>query len=157
MPGLALPAGHPGVAGALKVVIMGCGRVGSRLAWSLDQKGHTVTILDLEPAAFRRLPREFKGSRQVGNGIDLDTLRRCGIEEADAFIAVTQGDNRNVMASQIARSIFGVPRVLCRIYDPIREEIYQELGLETMSPTTLGASVLLDLLLNQEAPTAREA
>jgi trk system potassium uptake protein TrkA len=134
----------------LKVVIMGCGRVGSTLARLLDQQGVEVTILDLEPGAFRRLSRDFGGTKQVGNGIDMDVLRRCGIEEADAFVAVTQGDNRNVMASQIAKAIFEVPRVLCRIYDPIREQIYQELGLETMSPTTIGANLLFNALLEPE-------
>lgn len=116
------------------------------LARLLDQQGEDVTILDLDPAAFRRLPKDFGGTRQVGNGIDMDVLKRCGIEQAEAFVAVTQGDNRNVMASQIAKVIFEVPRVLCRIYDPIREQIYLELGLETMSPTTIGANLLLRAL-----------
>ena len=138
----------------MKVVIMGCGRVGSTLARLLDQQGVEVTVLDIEPGAFRRLPRDFGGARQVGNGIDMDVLRRCGIEEADAFVAVTQGDNRNVMASQIVKTIFEVPRVLCRIYDPIREQIYQELGLETMSPTTIGANLLFNALLEPEPAEA---
>ena len=138
----------------MKVVIMGCGRVGSTLARLLDHDGHEVTVLDIEPNAFRRLPKDFGGERQVGNGIDMDVLRRCGIEQADAFIAVTQGDNRNVMASQIVKTIFEVPRVLCRIYDPIREQIYQELGLETMSPTTVGANLLMKALLEPEAVEA---
>jgi trk system potassium uptake protein TrkA len=130
---------------------MGCGRVGSTLARLLDEQGQQVTILDVDGAAFRRLPKNFRGERHVGNGIDMDVLRRCGIEEADAFVAVTQGDNRNVMASQIAKVIFEVPRVLCRIYDPIREQIYQELGLETMSPTTIGANLLFNALTEPEA------
>ncbi len=121
---------------------MGCGRVGSTLAVGLDRDGHEVTVLDLNASQFRRLPAEFKGVSVVGNGIDQDTLRRAGIESADAFAAVTQGDNRNLMAAQIAKHIFSVPRVVCRIYDPIREELYRGLGLETVSPTL----VISDLL-----------
>ena len=123
----------------MKVVIMGCGRVGAELAGVLDQEGHDVTILDREPDSFRRLPPGFGGQRQAGNGIDQEVLARIGVGEADAFVAVTQGDNRNVMAAQMAKHIFGVPKVVCRIYDPIREEIYHGLGLETISPTKVGA------------------
>lgn len=126
----------------MRVLIMGCGRVGSTLAVGLDRDGHEVTVLDLNASQFRRLPAEFKGVSVVGNGIDQDTLRRAGIESADAFAAVTQGDNRNLMAAQIAKHIFSVPRVVCRIYDPIREELYRGLGLETVSPTL----VISDLL-----------
>src|SRR3990170_4705125 len=113
---------------------MGCGRVGARLASMLDSEGDKVTIVDIEPYAFRRLPTDFNGTAMVGNGIDVDVLRRAGIEQADAFAAVTQGDNRNVMAAQIAKHIFNVRKVVLRIYDPIREELYRTLGLETISP-----------------------
>ena len=130
----------------MKVVIMGCGRVGAALAAMLDHEGHDVTVLDMSPDAFRRLPPEYKGRRQVGNGIDQDALARVGVGEADAFVAVTQGDNRNVMATQMAKHLFGVPRAVCRIYDPIREEIYHGLGLETISPTLVGAHLLKELL-----------
>lgn len=130
----------------MKVVIMGCGRVGAMLATMLDEEGHEVTVLDTKPEAFRRLPASFRGKKHVGNGIDQDTLARIGLNEADAFVAVTQGDNRNVMATQIAKHLFGVPRTLCRIYDPIREEIYRGLGLETISPTTVGARLLKETL-----------
>ncbi len=130
----------------MKVVIMGCGRVGARLASMLDQEGHDVTVLDTQPDAFRRLWPNFGGKREVGNGIDQDTLARIGVGDAEAFIAVTQGDNRNVMATQIAKHIFGVPRALCRIYDPIREEIYRGMGLETISPTVAGAQLLKETL-----------
>lgn len=133
----------------MKVVIMGCGRVGSTLAAMLDADGHEVTILDINADAFRRLPPSFKGKRHVGNGIDMDVQARIGVGEADAFISVTQGDNRNVMAAQMAKHLFGVPRVLCRIYDPIREQIYRELGLETISPTIVGANLLKDLLYGE--------
>jgi trk system potassium uptake protein TrkA len=130
----------------MKVVIMGCGRVGARLAAMMDAEGHEVTILDIEPYGFRRLPKTFKGTAMVGNGLDEDTLRKAGIEEADVFIAVTEGDNRNVMAAQIAKHIFNVPKVVCRIYDPIREEMYRNLGLETISPTKIGAELLKEVI-----------
>ena len=125
---------------------MGCGRVGSALAARLSEEGHEVTALDVRADAFRRLPSDFKGKKHIGNGIDQDVLARIGVGEADAFIAVTQGDNRNVLATQVAKHIFGVPRTLCRIYDPIREEMYREMGLETISPTIMGATVLHELL-----------
>ncbi len=131
---------------------MGCGRVGSELAVRLDVEGHQVTVLDINPDAFRRLPPDFKGRRVVGNGIDQDVLRRVGLAEADVFIAVTQGDNRNVMAAQIAKHIFQVPKVICRIYDPIREEIYRELGLETYSPTRTTVQRLREMALQETAP-----
>lgn len=130
----------------MNVLIVGCGRVGAQLATLLDGEGHQVTVMDLEPSAFRRLPAGFGGTATVGNGIDMDALRRAGIENADAFAAVTQGDNRNVMAAQIAKHVFHVPRVVCRIYDPIREEIYHSLGLDTISPTTVGAQLLKEAL-----------
>ncbi len=104
----------------MKVVIMGCGRVGAQLATLLEADGHTVTVLDKNASSFHRLPSNFSGTALLGNGVDEEALRRAGIEEADAFVAVTQGDNRNVMAAQIAKHVFNVPRVLCRIYDPLR-------------------------------------
>ncbi len=130
----------------MKVVIMGCGRVGGQLAGMLSREGHDVTVMDVDQSAFRRLAADFKGRKLLGNGIDQDHLRQAGIEEADAFVAVTQGDNRNVMAAQIAKHIFKVPRVVCRIYDPKREELYHTLGLETISPTILGAQALKEAL-----------
>lgn len=131
----------------MNVVIMGCGRVGAQLAAMLDEDGHKVTILDTEPYSFRRLPANFRGEALVGDGTDEDSLKRAGIEEADAFVAVTQGDNRNVMAAQIAKHVFNVPKVVCRIYDPLREELYHILGLETISPTTVGAKLLHDVIV----------
>jgi len=125
---------------------MGCGRVGALLAVLLDRDGHQVTTLDVDAYSFRRLPPDFKGTALLGNGLDEDALKKAGIEQADAFIAVTQGDNRNVMAAQIAKHIFNVPRVLCRIYDPLRRDLYQLLGLEAISPTTIFARMLKDRL-----------
>ncbi len=138
----------------MKVVIMGCGRVGSALAGMLADDGHDVTVLDIRQESFKRLPTTFKGKRHVGNGIDQDVLARIGVADADAFFAVTQGDNRNVMATQMAKHIFGVKRALCRIYDPIREEMYRELGIETISPTILGATLFKEKLYKQPAPAA---
>jgi trk system potassium uptake protein TrkA len=126
----------------MKVIIMGCGRVGARLAGSLDSKNQQVTVLDINSYSFRRLPPGFKGSALVGNGLDEDALKKAGIEEADVFIAITQGDNRNIMAAQIAKYMFNVPRVICRIYDPLRNELYQTIGLETFSPTIIFADLL---------------
>jgi trk system potassium uptake protein TrkA len=137
----------------MKVVIMGCGRVGGELAVLLDRQGQEVTILDIDPDAFDKLPSDFKGSRVVGNGIDQDVLQRIGLAEADAFVAVTPGDNRNAMATQMAKHIFGVPRVVCRIFDPIREELYHSLGLETISPTREVARLLKEALEAEPAET----
>jgi trk system potassium uptake protein TrkA len=131
----------------MRVIIMGCGRAGSELAATLDKEGHDVTVLDINEYQFERfLPEDFGGRTIRGNGIDQDLLRKAGIEEADAFVAATAGDNRNVMASQIAKHIFNVPRVVCRIYDPIREEMYHSLGLRTISPTRVGARLLKEAL-----------
>jgi len=126
----------------MKVVMMGCGRVGAWLARLLDADGHQVTVLDTDSYSFRRLQTGFKGKALVGNGIDEEALKRAGIEHADAFVAVTQGDNRNIMAAQIAKHEFGVKRVICRIYDPLRQELYESLGLESLSPTTIFADML---------------
>ena len=130
----------------MKIVIMGCGRVGAQLAALLDAEKHSVTIMDLDAYSFRRLPSDFNGTALVGNGIDEEALKKAGIEEADIFVAVTQGDNRNVMAAQIAKHIFNVPRVTCRIYDPLRRDIYETLGIEAFSPTTIFAQMLKEKL-----------
>ncbi len=134
----------------MKIVILGCGRVGSTLATMLDRAGHTISVIDYSSDAFQRLTPDFSGTTIVGNGVDEEVLVRAGIKEADAFVAVTNGDNRNIMASQIAKEIFNVKKVMCRIYDPIREETYHELGLETVSPTKVGAQMFFDALLAQK-------
>jgi len=130
----------------MKIVIMGCGRVGSQLASDMDADGHDVTILDTEDYSFRRLAPNFGGTALLGNGTEEDSLKRAGIEGADAFVAVTQGDNRNVMAAQIAKHIFNVPKVICRIYDPLRQELYRNLGLDAFSPTTILTQLLREKL-----------
>ncbi len=134
----------------MNIVILGCGRVGALLATQLDNAGHAVTIVDSSNDAFQRLNPEFKGDKVAGNGVDEEVLRRAHVENADAFIAVTNGDNRNIMASQMAKQLFKVNKVLCRIYDPLRESTYRELGLETFCPTLLGANVLFNAITEKQ-------
>ena len=130
----------------MKICIMGCGRTGAKLATMLDADGHEITIIDIDEYSFRRLPVDFKGTALVGDGTNDETLKKAGIETAEAFVAVTQGDNRNILASQIAKHIFKVPKVLLRIYDPLRRELYNSLGLEAFSPTVIFAQLLKDNL-----------
>ncbi len=138
----------------MKAVIMGCGRVGARVAGLLDHSGNRVTVIDTDSRAFRRLPPGFSGETVIGTGIDEDVLRRAGIEDADAFIAVTNGDNRNIMASQVARLVFEVPEVVCRIYDPVREDTYRRLGLTTVCPTTTISAIILDHVMRAASDRA---
>jgi trk system potassium uptake protein len=133
----------------MKILIMGCGRTGSQLASMLDSEGHQITILDTSDYSFHRLPASFKGTAIVGDGTNEDTLKKAGIQEVDAFVAVTQGDNRNIMAAQIARHIFKVPKVIMRIYDPLRRELYNSLGIESFSPTVIFAQLLKDKLTDR--------
>ena len=130
----------------MKIVILGCGRVGATLATQMDEAGHTVSVIDSSSDAFQRLSPKFSGEKIVGNGVDEEVLRRAGLEEADAFAAVTNGDNRNIMASQIAKEIFNIKKVVCRIYDPLREQTFKELGLETICPTTVISGLVADSL-----------
>jgi trk system potassium uptake protein len=130
----------------MRVVILGCGRVGARLATMLDRQGHEVSIIDQNAESFGRLDPAFRGQAVVGNGIDVDVLRQAGIEDADAFAAVTNSDNTNAMAAQIGKHIFRVDQAICRLYDPVRDETYQTLGLRTVCPTTAGAKKIKDLL-----------
>jgi trk system potassium uptake protein len=141
----------------MKVVVMGCGRVGARIASILDHNGHDVTIIDTDSRAFRRLAPDFGGETVIGTGIDEDVLRAAGIERATAFVAVTNGDNRNIMASQVARLVFDVPEVICRIYDPVREDTYRRLGLSTVCPTTTISALILDQVIgaSEAMPTSR--
>ena len=134
----------------MKIVILGSGRVGARLAALMEQEGHEVSIVDSRPDVLSKLPEDFKGKTTLGTGIDVDVLKAAGIEEADAFAAVTNFDNTNIMACQVAKEIFGVKKVLARIYDPGREKLYHELGLETICPTTLISTSARDILLAPE-------
>jgi trk system potassium uptake protein TrkA len=148
--------GHPYNQRALKLMIVGCGRVGSQIAADMDKSGHDVIIIDRDPNQFSRaasrgvLTGDFKGDQVVGNGTDADVLRRAGIEDADGFVAVTEGDNRNIMAAQIAKHVFKVPRVVARIYDPERAEAYEKLGLHTICPTIEGAKHIEKTLLDNQ-------
>jgi trk system potassium uptake protein TrkA len=132
----------------MKVVIMGCGRVGARVASLLDHNGHNVTVIDTNSSAFRRLSTEYRGDTLIGTGIDEDVLRAAGIETAHAFVAVTNGDNRNIMAAQVAKTIFDVPEIVVRIYDPVREDTYRRLGLTTVCPTTTVSALILDQVIS---------
>jgi trk system potassium uptake protein TrkA len=129
------------------IVIMGCGRVGSTLAQTLEQQGHTVAVVDQDPTAFRRLGSGFGGRRVTGVGFDRDTLREAGIEEAGAFAAVSSGDNSNIIAARVAREMFGIENVAARIYDPRRAEVYQRLGIPTVATVRWTADQMLRRLL----------
>jgi trk system potassium uptake protein TrkA len=126
----------------MKVVIMGCGRVGAELASMLDAGGHRVIVMDTDQYGFRHLPTSFGGVAIVGSGLEDEALKKAEIEDADVFVSTTRGDNRNAMACQIAKHIYHVPKVLSRIYDPIREDMYSSLGIESVSPTKVVAGLL---------------
>jgi trk system potassium uptake protein TrkA len=130
----------------MKAVIVGCGRVGATIAATLDAADHEVIILDVKPAAFDRLPGTFRGAAVRGDGTDEDVLRRSGAEAADLFIAVTEGDNRNVIATQLAREALGVRKVIAKINDPVRAVAYADLGLATFCRTSLQADAVLGYL-----------
>jgi trk system potassium uptake protein len=130
----------------MRYLIVGCGRVGSTLAKLLVADKHDVVVVDENPSAFKRLGNRFGGQVEVGTGIDYDVLKRAGAERADGFVAVTDGDNRNVMAALIAQRMFRIPKIVTRIYDPPRGQLYRELGIETFSPTTIGAQLIRDRL-----------
>jgi trk system potassium uptake protein TrkA len=128
-----------------RVLIMGSGRTGALLAGMLDRAGHSVTVVDWNPSTFEHLDDTFAGRTVIGNALDQDVLRGAGILSADCFVAATGGDNRNIMASEIARRVFRVPRVIARIKDPERAKFFHELGLEVDCRTAAGAELLLDL------------
>lgn len=129
------------------VIIAGCGRVGSELAKLLSAEGHNVVVIDKNPSAFERLGGTFNGLTMVGNGFDLELLKQAGIEKADAFCSVTNGDNTNLISAQVAKKIFKVPKVFTRVYDPQRAHIYSALGLDVISGTILFAAMLRDKII----------
>jgi len=144
----------------MKIILMGCERVGARLALLFDRAGHDVAIVDLHVESFGRLGPEFRGLTLAGTGIDEDVLKSLGIEQADLFLAVTNEDNANIMAAQIAKYTFQVPRVIARIYEPDREETFHQMGLETICPTTLISNRIYEAVvtgaeahIGQVAPT----
>jgi trk/ktr system potassium uptake protein len=130
----------------MRAVIIGCGRVGATMALALEASGHDVTIIDLVTRSFDRLPATFGGNAVRGDGTDEDTLRRAGAQGADLFLALTEGDNRNVMAAQLALEALGIGRVYAKINDPVRARAYAELGIGTLCRTTLMADALLTAL-----------
>ena len=130
----------------MRAVIVGCGRVGATMARALDTGGHEVTIIDLVTRAFDRLPATFRGNAVRGDGTDEDTLRRAGAEGADIFLALTEGDNRNIMAAQLALEALGIGRVFAKVNDPVRAHAYAELGIGTICRTTMMADALLGAL-----------
>jgi trk system potassium uptake protein len=130
----------------VKTVIVGCGRVGAVLADSFDRAGHEVIVIDPSTRAFDRLPSTFGGNALRGDGTDEDTLRRAGAEDADIFIALTEGDNRNVMAAQVALEALGAKRVIAKINDPVRAEAYADLGIATLCRTTMMADAVSGFL-----------
>lgn len=130
------------------VIIVGCGRMGAELATDLSINGHDVVVVDRQKEAFNRLGSEFNGITVLGTGIDEDVLKKAGIEQADAFIALTNIDNVNIMAAQIAKDIFKVPKVIARIYEPDREYVYKEFGLDTINPSTIGIMQIKNALMS---------
>ncbi len=130
----------------MKAVIVGCGRVGAGLADALDRAGWQVLIIDRVTAAFDRLPSAFRGTALRGDGTDEDTLRRAGAAGADLFLALTEGDNRNIMAAQLAQEALGAARVVAKINDPVRAEAYAHLGIATLCRTNLMETAVLTFL-----------
>ncbi|MFH1576540.1 MAG: TrkA family potassium uptake protein [Candidatus Margulisiibacteriota bacterium] len=135
----------------MHIIIVGCGRVGSQLAQMLSAEGHNVVIIDKNTNSFKRLGADFNGISITGVGFDPDILKRAGIERADALAAVTNGDNSNIMVSEIAKKIYNVPRVMTRIYDPLRADIYKKFGLNTIGTTTIVAQIFRSALLQESA------
>jgi trk system potassium uptake protein len=132
-------------------VIMGCGRVGATLAHSLEEHGHTVSVIDQNPESFRRLGTHFEGTTVTGVGFDRDTLVEARVEDAYAFAAVSSGDNSNILAARVARETFGVENVVARIYDPQRAEVYERLGIPTVATVRWTADQMLRRLLPRGA------
>jgi trk system potassium uptake protein TrkA len=129
------------------VVIMGCGRVGSTLARGLEKLGHSVAVIDRDPGAFRRLSPEFGGQKVTGIGFDRETLLEAGIDRADAFAAVSSGDNSNIIAARVARETFGIDNVVARIYDANRAAVYQKLGIPTVATVRWTADQVIRRLI----------
>jgi trk system potassium uptake protein TrkA len=134
----------------MKVVVMGCGRVGLQVSQMLSNQGHEVTVIDHDANAIARLGPDFRGRVVRGIGFDRDVLAEANVETAEAFVAASSSDNANIIAARIARNIFHVPRVVARLYDPLRAEIYQRLGLTTISTTTWGAERICEVVTHAD-------
>ena len=134
----------------MKIIVMGCGRVGSQVSQLLVRHGHEVTVIDHDANALARLGTEFKGKVVRGIGFDRNVLLEAGVETAEAFVAASSSDNANIVAARIARNIFRVPRVVARLYDPVRAEVYQRLGLTTISSTAWGAQRIVEVVTHAD-------
>jgi trk system potassium uptake protein TrkA len=134
----------------MKIVVMGCGRVGEQVSVLMSEEGHDVSVIDCDPNALEKLGPRFKGRTVRGVGFDRDVLIEAGIEDADAFTATSSSDNVNIVAARIARNVFHVPRVIARLFDPRRAEIYRRLGLLTISSTTWGAERIREMLIHTD-------
>ncbi len=139
----------------MKIIIIGCGRLGAGLAEALSQRGFGVTVVDRDPAAFERLGGSFRGETLTGNGFDREVLLKAGIERADGVAAVTASDEVNVVAARLARQVFRVPRVVARLYEPRKAEVYRRLGLMTISQITWGISRIVELLCYSKLETIK--
>lgn len=139
----------------MRIIIIGCGRLGAGLSESLSLRGHDVTVVDQDPAAFERLGHAFQGESVAGGGFDRDVLLRAGIERADALAAVTSSDEVNIVAARLARQVFRVPRVVARLFDPRKAEVYRRLGLATISQVTWGINRIIELLCYSRLDTIK--
>jgi len=137
----------------MRIIVIGCGRVGARVAAELDQRGEKVTVIDISARAFSRLPQSFGGETVRGNGTDEDVMRGAGAEQADLVMTLTEGDNRNALSAQLAKHTFGVPRVIAKINDPLRGEAYRALGLETICRTVILGDALVTAAIEGAAAT----
>jgi trk system potassium uptake protein TrkA len=134
----------------MKIIVMGCGRVGSQVSQLLVRQGHEVTVIDHDANALARLGTEFKGKVVRGIGFDRSVLLEAGVETAEGFVAASSSDNANIVAARIARNMFRVPRVVARLYDPVRAEVYQRLGLTTISSTAWGAQRIVEVVTHTD-------
>lgn len=134
----------------MNIVILGCGRSGATLALQLSSRGHSVTLIEKSPESLRRLGKSVPCKVVIGNGLDVDILEKAGVKDADAFFAVTHGDNTNLMAAQIVQRKFKVPRVCCKVADPNRANAYKQLGIFCINPSSLVAGMCRDWLLDIE-------
>ena len=134
----------------MKIIIMGCGRVGSQASWLLIRQGHEVTVIDHDANALAKLGPDFKGKVVRGLGFDRSVLFEAGIEHAEGFVAASSSDNANIVAARIARNIFRVPRVVARLYDPLQAEVYRRLGLTTISTTNWGAERIVEVITHTD-------
>lgn len=141
----------------MKVIVVGCGRLGAELAYNLFKRGHEVSVIDNVPAAFNNLPADFQGRINEGEALSQDVLHRAGIEKADALAAVTNSDALNTVAAYVAKSVYNVPNVLARNYDPRSREIFEFFGLQTVSSTSWGAQRMEELIFHSDIRTVFSA